>query len=178
MQFSKVSHLGWASSLMLSATVAAWADAKGDLTAAAKKLEEAKNYAWTTTTDIEGMPFKPGPTEGKRVRDGFTWVSSEMMGNKSEAYLMGNKGVVQQDGEWKTESELPQFGGPGGPGGPGGRAPGGEKPNDGPKDRPNAGGPGGGGRRRRRPRWTRGWPWWWATWRYGRPDVAGDQGAA
>lgn len=135
------SRLGLAVALALVSSTSALADAKGELLAAAKKLGEAKNYSWTSTIDLEGMPFKPGPTQGKRVKDGYTWVSREMMGNKSEAYLLGQKAVAQVDGEWKTESELPQFGGPGGPGG--GRPAGGPG-GPGGGDRPNAGGPPGG----------------------------------
>ena len=77
-----------------------------ELITAAKKLSEAKNYSWTSTVDLEGMPFRPGPTEGKWIKDGFMWVSAEMMGNKSEAYLLGTNGVTQVEGEWKTEAEL------------------------------------------------------------------------
>lgn len=138
MKFSFPTRFGIAITLALAVGTPAWADAKSDLTAAAKKLGEAKNYTWTTTVDLEGMPFKPGPTHGKRQKDGYVWVSSEMMGNTSEAFLRGTNGVAKVDGEWKSEADLPQFGGPGGP--DGGRPPGGG-------DRPNTGGPGGPGGR-------------------------------
>jgi len=140
------SRLGLALTLALATSAAVLADAKSELIAAAKKLGEAKNYSWTSTVDLEGMPFRPGPTEGKWTKDGFMWVSAEMMGNKSEAYLLGTNGVTQVEGEWKTEAELPQFGGPGGPG-PRPEAGGGERPpGGGGGERPNAGGPGGGRR--------------------------------
>lgn len=139
------SPFGLAVALALATSPATLADAKSELLAAAKKLGDAKNYSWTSTVDLEGMPFKPGPTQGKRIKDGYTWVSREMFGNKSEAYLFGANAVTQLDGEWKTEAELPQRGGPGGrpDGGPGSPPPPPRPPtaNDGGADRPNAGGP-------------------------------------
>ena len=51
----------------------ALATSKGNVTAAAKKLAEKANYSWKTTTVVpESARFKPGPTEGKTEKDGFT----------------------------------------------------------------------------------------------------------
>src|SRR6476659_1174463 len=49
--------------------------AKEEVTSAAKKLGEKSNYSWKTTVVVpESAQFKPGPTEGKTEKDGFTHV--------------------------------------------------------------------------------------------------------
>ena len=123
MKIIVTSIFGMAAAVVFIGAPSVLADAKADLTAAAKKLAEAKTYSWTSVVDLEGVPFKPGPTTGKVVKDGYLWVSSEMMGNTSEAYLHGTNGIVKVDGEWKTEAELPKPGEDGRP--PGGAGPGG-----------------------------------------------------
>jgi hypothetical protein len=41
-----------------------------------KKLGEQTNYTWTTTVVVpDDAPFKPGPTQGKAEKAGFTTVS-------------------------------------------------------------------------------------------------------
>jgi hypothetical protein len=81
---------------------------KGEVTAAAKKLAEKANYGWKTTVVVpESSQFKPGPTEGKTEKDGFTYLTMSFGDNLTEAVLKGDKAVItNQDGDWQSASEL------------------------------------------------------------------------
>jgi len=84
------------------------ADAKEEVTAAAKKLGEKANYSWKTTVTVpESAQFKPGPTEGKTEKDGFTYVTMSFGDNLTEAVMKGDKAAVaNQDGEWQSAADL------------------------------------------------------------------------
>jgi hypothetical protein len=84
------------------------ADSKDDLAAAAKKLADKDNYSWRTTVAVpDDAQFKPGPTEGKTEKDGYTWLSISFMDNEILAVLKGDKGVIKpSDGDWQTLSEM------------------------------------------------------------------------
>ena len=70
---------------------------------AIKQLGDQPSYSWRTTVVVpDDAMFKPGPTEGKLEKGGFTWVSLSMMDNKIEAVTKENKGAIKQDGEWKS----------------------------------------------------------------------------
>ncbi|MBI1839261.1 MAG: hypothetical protein HYR88_00205, partial [Verrucomicrobia bacterium] len=72
----KTSLIAIISCLAAVALVAADSSPKEDLAAAAKKLGDQANYGWTTTVVVpESAQFKPGPTEGKTEKDGFTYVT-------------------------------------------------------------------------------------------------------
>src|SRR5262249_15586003 len=92
--------------LFVSSLIAA--DAKDDVLAAAKKLATQPNYAWKTTVVVpESAQFKPGPTEGKTEKDGFTYLTLSFGDNITEVALKGEKAVVtNQDGDWKLASDL------------------------------------------------------------------------
>src|SRR5438477_7588336 len=94
--------------LLAGSLIAADSSPKDDIIAAAKKLGENANYSWKTTVVVpESAQFKPGPTEGKTEKDGFTYVTMSFGENMTEAVLKGDKAVVtNQDGDWKTTSEL------------------------------------------------------------------------
>jgi hypothetical protein len=81
---------------------------KDDITAAAKKLAEKANYSWKSTTVVpESARFKPGPTEGKTEKDGFTYVTLSFGENSSEIALKGEKvAITDRDGGWQLASEL------------------------------------------------------------------------
>jgi len=95
--------------------LAADATPKEDLARAAKRLAEQTNYTWKTTVVVpEDAPFKPGPTEGKTEKDGFTLVSMTFFDNKLQAVVKGEKGAAtNQEGEWQSLAELEQAQGPG-----------------------------------------------------------------
>lgn len=81
---------------------------KDDVIAAAKKLAEKASYSWKSTVVVpESSQWKPGPTEGKTEKGGFTYVTMSMGDNVIEAVMKGDKGVItNQDGDWQTASEL------------------------------------------------------------------------
>ena len=80
------------------------ADAKEEVTAAAKKLGDAANYTWKTTVVVpESAQFKPGPTDGKTEKGGFMCVKTTMRDNTMEIVKKGDKAAfTNQDGEWES----------------------------------------------------------------------------
>ena len=88
---------------------------KDEVTAAAKKLGE-NNYSWKTTVAVpEGTQFRPGPTEGKTEKDGYTHIKSSVRDNTVEAVIKGDRTAYLNDGEWQLADG--QGGGGGGGGG-------------------------------------------------------------
>src|SRR5580765_8637720 len=85
-----------------------------DVKAAAKKLGEQKNYSWKTTVVVpEGSQFRPGPTEGKTEKDGYTFLSMSFQDNTIEAVVKGEKGAAKMEGEWRSLADMAQDSGPG-----------------------------------------------------------------
>lgn len=79
------------------------ADAKEEVTAAAKKLGDAANYSWKTTVVVpESAQFKPGPTEGKTEKGGFTLIKSTFNDNEVQVVTKGEKTAFMRDGEWQV----------------------------------------------------------------------------
>ena len=80
---------------------------KDDVIAAAKKLAEKASYSWKATVVVpESSQWKPGPTEGKTEKDGFTYVTTSMGDNVIEAVMKGDKAVITDQDGWKTAAEL------------------------------------------------------------------------
>jgi hypothetical protein len=80
-----------------------------DVKAAAKKLGEQKSYSWKTTVVVpEGSQFRPGPTEGKTEKDGYTWLSMTFGDNSTEAVVKGDKGAAKMEGEWRSLADMAQ----------------------------------------------------------------------
>lgn len=93
--------------LTAAALYAADSSPKDEITAAAKKLDSQTNYSWKATVIVpDSAPFKPGPTEGKTEKDGFTYVEISFGDNITEAVKKSDKAVVTVEGEWKLASEL------------------------------------------------------------------------
>src|SRR2546422_10105935 len=103
------------STLTLAAFPLLAADPKDEVLDAAKQLGEKPNYSWKATVVVpEGSQFRPGPTEGKTEKDGFTYVMMSFGDNLTEAVLKGGKAVVtNQEGNWETVSEADDGGGQG-----------------------------------------------------------------
>jgi hypothetical protein len=80
------------------------ADAKEEVTSAAKKLGDSASYSWKTTVVVpESAQFKPGPTEGKIEKDGFMCVKATIRDNTMEIVKKGDKAAfTNQDGEWQS----------------------------------------------------------------------------
>lgn len=94
--------------LLSGSLLAADSSPKDEVIAAAKKLGEKPNYSWKQTTVVpESAPFKPGPTEGKIEKDGFTHLSSVFGENTTQTLLKGDKGAVtNRDGEWQGVADV------------------------------------------------------------------------
>jgi len=94
-----------------------------DVIAAAKKLGEAPNYAWTVTTEFANSQFPAVPAEGVTEKGGYTVVTTSFNGNTRQTVRKGDQVVMQnRDGDWMTMEELrQQFAGGGGGGGGGAR---------------------------------------------------------
>lgn len=98
-------------------------DAKADVKAAAKKLQDAAGYSWVSTPKSEnagggqgGNRVQAGPTEGKLEKGGFVWIKTTQGENSTEAVLKGGKVAVKTADGWKAGSEFQ-----GNQGGQGGR---------------------------------------------------------
>lgn len=111
----KATILFSALTLVAGSLLAADSSPKEDITAAAKKLGEKANYSWKTTVVVpEGSQFRPGPTEGKTEKDGFTQLTMSFGDNTTQAFLKGEKGAVSNpDGGWESLAELDAAQGPG-----------------------------------------------------------------
>jgi len=99
--------------ILLGAFVAATAtslfaaEAKEELTKAAKALAEKPNYSWKTTVAVpEGTQFRPGPTEGKADKEGTTYLTMTFGDNMTEAVIKGDKATyTNQDGDWQLAED-------------------------------------------------------------------------
>jgi hypothetical protein len=111
--------------LSLLAAPAAFAETApaDEVKAAVKKLSEAANYSWTTTTSVpEGARFRPGPSTGKTNKEGFSWLTSTMGDRTTESIVKAGKSVTKGDAGWQTPEErraAREAGGGGGGGGGG-----------------------------------------------------------
>ena len=87
---------------------------KDEVINAAKKLGEKSNYSWKTTVVVpESAQFKPGPTEGKTEKDGFTCVKMSFGGNTTELVKKGEKvAFTNRDGDWQTPADVENDQGP------------------------------------------------------------------
>src|SRR2546430_840084 len=104
---------GAIASLLVAGVSAADSNAKEEISKAATKLADS-SYSWHTTVKVpEDSPFKPGPTEGKTEKDGFTVVKVTFNENTSEIVLKGDKAAVKREGEWQSASDLENAQGPG-----------------------------------------------------------------
>lgn len=101
--------------LLAGSVFAADSNPKDDILAAAKALGEKANYSWKTTVTVpEDARWKPGPTEGKTEKDGYTHVKMSFGDNSMEAIMKGDKGAaLTPDGGWQSFSELENAEGPG-----------------------------------------------------------------
>jgi hypothetical protein len=94
---------------------AAETGSKDEVINAAKKLGDKENYSWKTTVVVpESAQFKPGPTEGKAEKDGFTCVKMSFGGNTTELVKKGDKvAFTNQEGDWQSPADAEGEQGPG-----------------------------------------------------------------
>jgi hypothetical protein len=103
------------SAALLAATItsALAADAKEEVTKAAKALAEKGNYSWKSTVEAPGSQFNTGPTQGKADKD-VIYVTMTVRDNQTEAYIKGEKAVyTDQNGEWQSAADGANAQGPG-----------------------------------------------------------------
>jgi len=100
--------------LAAGSLLAADSSPKDDVKAAAAALGDAANYTWHQTVEVPpDSQFKPGPTDGKTEKGGYTTLSFSFGDNTTEAVLNGTNGAINSpDNGWQTLAEATQ-GGPG-----------------------------------------------------------------
>ena len=76
---------------------------KDTVTAAAKKLGDAANYSWKTTSEFGGQAR--GGSEGKTEKDGFTVLTFTFGDNTTEVYIKGTKGAIKTADGWQSLDE-------------------------------------------------------------------------
>ena len=102
----KTQILGFATLLLATSLFAA--DAKEEVTAAAKKLGEKASYSWKTTAVVpEEVQFKPGPVEGKIEKDGHMHAKLTYGETTTEIVKKGEKAAfTNREGEWQSLAEV------------------------------------------------------------------------
>jgi len=95
--------------------MAANASPKDDVKNAALALGNETNYAWQATVVVpEDSQFKPGPTDGKTEKAGYTSLSFSFGDNTTAAVIKGTNGAVQTEDGWKSLAEATKENGDGG----------------------------------------------------------------
>ena len=87
---------------------------------AAKNLAGKDNYSWKTTVAVpEDSQFKPGPTEGKTEKGGYTHNTKTVGDKQIESVMKGEKRATKTQDGWQSAEEMAAAGGAGGAGGRG-----------------------------------------------------------
>src|ERR1039457_516493 len=101
--------------LLAGSLLAADSTPKDDVKKAAAALGDQTNYTWQATVEVPAdSPFKPGPTDGKTEKGGYTTLSFNFGDNTTEAVTKGTNGAVKTDDGWKTLAEAMKANGDGG----------------------------------------------------------------
>jgi hypothetical protein len=68
---------------------------------------EKSNYSWKTTVVVpESAQFKPGPTDGKTEKDGFTHIKTSFRDNTIEVSPKAKRrltSIKMGNGNWPTD---------------------------------------------------------------------------
>jgi hypothetical protein len=103
----------FATTLAASTTLlAADSTATDGVKSAAQKLAAADNYSWTTT--VESSQFSPGPSHGKTVKGGFTYVDFSIQDNTIEAVVKDGRGAIKTEDGWQSLEDAVKSSGDGG----------------------------------------------------------------
>jgi hypothetical protein len=88
--------------------MAADSNPKDDVKNAATALGNQASYSWHTSVEVpEDAQFKPGPSDGKTEKDGYTTLSLSTFGdNVTEAVLKGTNGAIKTDDGWQSIAEV------------------------------------------------------------------------
>ena len=101
--------------LLAGSLLAADSSPKDDVKKAAAALGSQTNYTWQATVEVPAdSPFKPGPTDGKTEKGGYTTLSFSFGDNSTEAVTKGTNGAVKTEDGWKTLAEALKDNGDGG----------------------------------------------------------------
>lgn len=101
--------------LLAGSLMAADSNFKEEVKNAAAALGNETNYAWHSTVEVPAdSRFKPGPTDGKTEKGGYTTLSLNFGDNATEAVIKGTNGAIQTDDGWKSLSEAMKDDGNGG----------------------------------------------------------------
>jgi hypothetical protein len=101
--------------LLAGPLLAADSSPKDDVKKAAAALGNEINYTWQATVEVPAdAQFKPGPTDGKTEKGGFTTLSFNFGDNTTEAVIKGTNGAVNTDDGWKSLAEAMKDDGNGG----------------------------------------------------------------
>jgi hypothetical protein len=101
--------------LLAGTLLAADSTPKDDVKKAAAALGNEINYTWQATVEVPAdAQFKPGPTDGKTEKDGYTTLSFSFGDNTTEAVIKGTNGAVKTDDGWKSLAEAVKDDGNGG----------------------------------------------------------------
>ena len=87
-----------------SVLLAADAEPKADVRAAAKKLGDKANYSWTSKPKLDGAAgggFRPGPTEGQTA-DGIGYLKTTFNDRTIESAAKGEKVVSKVEDAWEV----------------------------------------------------------------------------
>ena len=100
---------------MAGSLLAADSNPKDDVKNAAAALGSQTNYTWQATVEVPAdSQFKPGPTDGKTEKGGYTTLSFSFGDNTTEAVTKGANGAIKTDDGWKTLTEAMKDDGNGG----------------------------------------------------------------
>ena len=100
--------------LVAGSLLAADSSPLATVTNAAAALGNEANYTWRATVEVPpDAQFKPGPTDGKTEKAGYTTLSFAFGDTTSEAVLKGTNGAIKTDAGWQSLTEAMKGGGDG-----------------------------------------------------------------
>ena len=101
--------------LLAGSLLAAVSSPKDDVKNAAAALGSQTNYTWQATVEVPAdSQFKPGPTDGKTEKGGYTTLKFVFGDNTTEAVKKGTNGAVNTDDGWKSLADAMKDNGDGG----------------------------------------------------------------
>jgi len=96
--------------------LAADSSPKADIKNAAAALGSQTNYSWRTTVEVgNNSRFRPGPTQGRTEKGGYTALLMSFGDNTNQAVLKGTNGALKTpDNGWQSLAEATKDDGGGG----------------------------------------------------------------
>ncbi len=74
----------------------------GKVEDALARLSSATNYSWTAVIKIPGMPFDPGPVQGRTEKGGYAMVTQQFNDNTLAAVFKGDKAAIKTEDQWQN----------------------------------------------------------------------------